>query len=96
MRSGKESAIKSVMALLAGLLFGFGLIFSGMTMPSKVLGFLDLSGKWYPSLGFVMGEAMRLPPTSGIDSRLVLGGLTFGAGWGLASYCPGPVLASLA
>lgn len=110
--------MKSIMALLAGLLFGLGLIFSGMTMPSKVLGFLDLSGKWDPSLGFVMGgallvgllafpfvlkrpksilgDAMRLPPTTGIDSRLVLGGLTFGAGWGLAGYCPGPVLASLA
>ena len=110
--------MKSIMALLAGLLFGLGLIFSGMTMPSKVLGFLDLSGKWDPSRGFVMGgallvgllafpfvlkrpksilgDAMRLPPTTGIDSRLVLGGLTFGAGWGLAGYCPGPVLASLA
>ena len=104
-------------ALLAGLLFGMGLIVSGMTDPSKVLGFLDVAGKWDPSLGFVMGGAiiigllvfpfaskrtesvlgspMRLPTATTIDRRLVLGGLTFGVGWGLAGYCPGPALASL-
>jgi uncharacterized protein len=37
-----------------------------------------------------------MPTTSRIDRRLVLGGLTFGAGWGLAGFCPGPALASLA
>ena len=105
------------MALLAGLVFGLGLIISGMTDPSKVLGFLDLTGAWDPSLAFVMGsallvgslafpfvmkrnksmlgEAMRLPTATQIDRRLVLGGLTFGVGWGLAGYCPGPALASL-
>ena len=106
------------MALVVGLMFGIGLIISGMTDPSKVLGFLDLAGRWDPSLGFVMGgailvgllafrfaggrersllgAAMRLPTASSIDRRLVLGGLVFGAGWGLAGYCPGPALASLA
>jgi uncharacterized membrane protein YedE/YeeE len=105
-------------ALMSGLLFGLGLIISGMTDPSKVIGFLDLAGDWNPSLAFVMGgavlvglaafrfaanrpkailgHAMRLPTARHIDRRLVLGGLAFGAGWGLAGYCPGPALASLA
>ena len=107
-----------IMALLVGLVFGIGLIISGMTDPSKVIGFLDLAGRWDPSLGFVMGGAilvglvafrfaagrdksllgdvMRLPTATQIDRRLVLGGLAFGTGWGLAGYCPGPALASLA
>lgn len=110
--------MKLLMALLAGLLFGLGLILSGMTDPAKVLGFLDLTGNWDPSLAFVMGgallvgslvfpfatkrpksilgDALRLPTATRIDRRLVLGGLTFGVGWGLAGYCPGPALASLA
>jgi uncharacterized membrane protein YedE/YeeE len=105
------------LALVAGLTFGIGLIISGMTDPSKVIGFLDLAGQWNPSLGFVMagailvgliafqfaskrdksllGDVMRLPTATQIDRRLVLGGLAFGAGWGLAGYCPGPALASL-
>ena len=44
-------------ALLAGLLFGVGLIVSGMANPQKVLGFLDLAGRWDPSLAFVMAGA---------------------------------------
>ena len=44
----------------------------------------------------LLGEAMRLPGAKQIDRRLVLGALAFGAGWGLAGYCPGPALASLA
>jgi uncharacterized membrane protein YedE/YeeE len=45
-------------AFLIGLLFGVGLILSGMTDPSKVIGFLDLAGAWDPSLAFVMGGAV--------------------------------------
>jgi uncharacterized membrane protein YedE/YeeE len=45
-------------ALLAGLIFGFGLILSGMANPAKVLGFLDLAGHWDPSLAFVMAGAI--------------------------------------
>lgn len=45
-------------SLLAGLVFGAGLILSGMTDPSKVIGFLDLTGNWDPSLAFVMGGAI--------------------------------------
>lgn len=107
-----------IMALATSLLFGIGLIVSGMTDPSKVIGFLDLTGRWDPSLAFVMGGAIavglvafafvakrdksllgdtiRLPTATHIDRRLVFGGLAFGAGWGLAGYCPGPALASLA
>jgi hypothetical protein len=42
----------------AGLLFGLGLLLSGMTDPGKVQGFLDLAGAWDPSLAFVMGGAV--------------------------------------
>ena len=45
---------------LVGLLFGLGLILSGMTDPSKVLGFLDIFGLWDPSLAFVMGGAIAV------------------------------------
>lgn len=45
-------------ALLAGILFGLGLILSGMANPAKVLGFLDLAGAWDPSLALVMGGAV--------------------------------------
>ena len=105
-------------ALAAGLIFGLGLILSGMTDPSKVIGFLDLAGRWDPSLAFVMGGAvlvgmvafrfargreksllgdvMRLPTARQVDRRLVLGGLAFGTGWGLAGYCPGPALVAAA
>jgi uncharacterized membrane protein YedE/YeeE len=43
---------------LVGLLFGVGLLISGMTDPGKVLGFLDLFGAWDPSLALVMGGAI--------------------------------------
>ncbi len=47
-------------AFFVGLLFGLGLIISGMTDPSKVIGFLDLAGAWDPSLAFVMGGAVLI------------------------------------
>ena len=47
-------------SLLAGLVFGLGLIVSGMANPSKVLGFLDLAGHWDPSLAFVMAGAIAV------------------------------------
>ena len=102
---------------LVGLLFGLGLIVSGMSDPGKITGFLDLSGTWDPSLAFVMagaiavglfafaaarrrttavlGGAMQLPARREIDRRLVIGSLVFGVGWGLAGFCPGPVLVAL-
>jgi uncharacterized membrane protein YedE/YeeE len=53
-----KSHINTFSALGAGLVFGIGLIFAGMTDPSKVIGFLDVAGKWDPSLAFVMGGAI--------------------------------------
>ena len=47
-------------SLLAGLVFGLGLIVSGMANPVKVLGFLDLAGAWDPSLAFVMAGAIAV------------------------------------
>lgn len=45
-------------SLLTGLLFGLGLAVSGMTDPQKVLGFLDITGDWNPSLMLVLGGAV--------------------------------------
>lgn len=45
---------------LAGLVFGLGLIVSGMVVPAKVQGFLDLAGAWDPSLALVMGGAIAV------------------------------------
>ncbi|MFJ2993328.1 DUF6691 family protein [Pandoraea sp. NPDC087047] len=47
-------------ALMGGLIFGLGLILAGMANPAKVLGFLDIAGKWDPSLAFVMGGAVAV------------------------------------
>ena len=47
-------------SLLAGLVFGLGLIVSGMANPAKVLGFLDLTGAWDPSLALVMAGAIGI------------------------------------
>lgn len=104
-------------SLLAGLVFGLGLMVSGMANPAKVLGFLDLAGRWDPSLALVMagaiavgsvafllaknrtrsllGAEMKLPTTSHIDRRLVVGSALFGMGWGVAGFCPGPGLVAL-
>lgn len=109
--------MQALIALVAGLLFGLGLLLSGMANPTKVVGFLDLAGNWDPSLALLMagaigaalpaftmarkrstawaGCALALPSATQIDAPLVLGSLTFGVGWGLAGYCPGPALVSL-
>ena len=56
---------RTVSALLVGILFGAGLAVSGMMNPAKVLGFLDITGDWDPTLAFVMGGALivALPAT---------------------------------
>ncbi len=50
----------AIIALLAGLIFGIGLMVSGMANPAKILGFLDLAGRWDPSLAFVMLGAIAV------------------------------------
>lgn len=52
------SIIRMTVALLSGLLFGAGMVISGMTDPKNVIGFLDITGQWDPSLAFVMGGAL--------------------------------------
>jgi uncharacterized membrane protein YedE/YeeE len=109
--------LDTLSSFIVGLIFGIGLILAGMTNPAKVIGFLDITGTWDPSLAFVMGGAilvaivafrfakkrtanflggaMRMPTSDMIDKRLVIGSLLFGAGWGMAGFCPGPALTSI-
>jgi uncharacterized membrane protein YedE/YeeE len=96
-------------ALGAGFLFGIGLWVSGMANPKKVLGFLDVTGDWDASLMLVMGGAvavtlvgfrifrtkLMMPAFKDIDLPLVAGAAIFGAGWGIAGYCPGPAITAL-
>ena len=51
---------KPAVALVSGLLFGAGLYISGMSNPAKVVGFLDISGAWDPSLALVMAGALSV------------------------------------
>jgi uncharacterized membrane protein YedE/YeeE len=51
---------RTVVAFVSGVLFSAGLVLSGMTHPAKVQGFLDVSGRWDPSLAFVMGGAIAV------------------------------------
>lgn len=107
----------TIVSFITGLIFGLGLLLSGMANPEKVLGFLDIAGAWDPSLALVMAGAilvgsvaftlakrrqfsvlgfdMKLPSGNDITPRLVVGSLLFGAGWGLAGFCPGPGLVAL-
>ena len=55
-----NSILHRLSEFLVGLLFGLGLILSGMTDPGKVTGFLDLFGIWDPSLALVMGGAIAV------------------------------------
>ena len=52
--------MNGLLALACGTLFGFGLAFSGMTDVSRVLGFLDITGQWDPTLVFVMGGGILI------------------------------------
>lgn len=107
---------RNLSALIAGLVFGLGLTVSEMVNPAKVLAFLDLFGKWDPSLAFVMGGALlvtaigyrlvwtqerpvfadrfQVPGNRNIDTRLAVGAILFGMGWGLVGLCPGPAIAA--
>lgn len=66
---------RMVSGLVAGLIFGLGLIISGMADPAKVLNFLDVFGSWDPSLAFVMGAAV----------------IVTGAGYRMAFLSPKPL-----
>jgi uncharacterized protein len=50
--------MQALASFLCGLIFGSGLMISGMTQPAKVLGFLDIFGRWDPTLAFVMAGAL--------------------------------------
>lgn len=50
--------MRAAAGLLCGIIFGFGLVISGMANPAKVLNFLDVAGNWDPSLAFVMAGAV--------------------------------------
>lgn len=67
---------QATIAFLIGLLFGAGLIVSGMSDPSKVIGFLDITDGWDPSLALVMGSAVAV----------------FALVWRLALRRPKPIL----
>jgi len=110
--------MKYFCTVFCGALFGLGLAISQMTSPQKVVGFLNVTGDWDPSLLLVLGGAvvvtaiafrfvprLKRPvfdrsfeesPAGPIDGHLVAGAAIFGIGWGLAGFCPGPGIVSLA
>lgn len=61
--------MNALSALASGLVFGIGLWVSGMAYPAKVIGFLDVLGRWDPSLAFVMSAAVVV---TAIGYRIVL------------------------
>ena len=61
--------MKFLSPFLIGLLFGIGLVVSGMVNPQKIIGFLDISGEWDPTLLVVMASALM---TTFVGYRLVL------------------------
>jgi hypothetical protein len=65
-------------SFICGLIFGLGLLISGMTQPPIVLGFLDVFGRWDPTLAFVMAGALAVSA----------------AGFALARRRPRPLLAA--
>jgi len=99
------------LVFIAGALIGAGLALSGMTDPTRVVDFLDITGNWDPTLAFVMGGAILVfgggrialrccfnVPTfdsDPISKSIVIGSAIFGIGWGLGGFCPGPALANL-
>jgi uncharacterized membrane protein YedE/YeeE len=62
--------MRFVLIYLIGVIFGTGIVLSGMANPAKVINFFDIAGTWDPSLAFVMGGALI---TTAIGYRLVLG-----------------------
>jgi len=109
---------EKLLSLVSGIIFGIGLVISGMTNPEKVIGFLSITKNWDASLIFVMGGAIivtapfimilknketsllglkiQLPQKNNIETKLIIGSIFFGIGWGLVGLCPGPAIASIA
>ena len=109
---------EKLLSLVSGIIFGIGLVISGMTNPEKVIGFLSITKNWDASLIFVMGGAIivttpfimilknketsllglkiELPQKNNIETKLIIGSIFFGIGWGLVGLCPGPAIASIA
>lgn len=109
--------MNAAVAFGVGLVFALGLGIGGMTQPARVLGFLDVTGAWNPSLAFVMagavgtyallrpwimrrsrpllGGSFVVPSRTDLDLPLFAGAVLFGAGWGLAGFCPGPALVAV-
>jgi uncharacterized protein len=110
--------MRALSSIFAGLLFGAGMVISGMVFPAKVTAFLDVTGAWDASLMFVLGGALLVfmpsyllvikrmqrpilgevfsyPTYTHVDRRLIIGAAIFGIGWGIAGFCPGPIVSSL-
>jgi len=110
---------RAVVAFGSGLLFSVGLVVGGMTLPQKVIAFLDFTHAWDPSLALVMGGALAVympgyfllrrrtrrprlasrffvPAQRPIDGAMLGGAALFGVGWGIAGFCPGPAITSVA
>ena len=99
---------QAAFSLLCGLVFGAGLVLSGMTDPEKIHAFLSVKDA---SMAFVMGSAVitcaafyavarrRNPApfaiTKVVDAKLVTGAAVFGVGWGLVGACPAPAIVAV-
>jgi len=99
---------QTAFSLACGLVFGAGLVISGMTDPEKIHAFLSAKDA---SMAFVMGSAVitcaalyaiarrRNPApfaiTKSIDAKLVTGAAIFGVGWGLVGACPAPAIVAV-
>jgi uncharacterized membrane protein YedE/YeeE len=61
MKTDVKQNVKQIsIVAFSGALFGMGMVISGMADPAKVIGFLDITGAWDPSLAFVMGGALAV------------------------------------
>ena len=92
-----HASARVVVALVAGAIFGFGLALSGLAF---VLGGAVLVA--VPGLMLqrrfsrpLLDQRFYLPEASHIDWRLLVGSTIFGVGWGMAGFCPGPVVSIL-
>ena len=76
---------------VCGFIFGLGLLISGMTQPTKVLGFAVVKQR-----APLLAPRNQWPSRTDIDRPLLIGSALFGIGWGLVGLCPGPALENLA